>query len=227
MNFELINNSNHNVCITIENKTKVLPPLYRIPINITDSKQKFAVKCESGSRYHKGHYLLGIETVYSCENIKENDTLVITYEKTNPDRGVVYYERLFVWNNNKECRIESYDISQEKKIKSIFNKKRAFERVFWMPIFDIIFYYKLSVIVIGVSILLINLYDFKWAVAFFPAYYIFWVGLEFFTEKTADVIFKKAFKLDDDKTEFYRFFEKEYIEKYYSNPGSKSFANVK
>jgi hypothetical protein len=41
------------------------------------------------------------------------------------------------------------------------------------------------------------------------------------------VIFKKAFKLDDDKTEFYRFFEKEYIEKYYSNPGSKSFVNVK
>ena len=96
-----------------------------------------------------------------------------------------------------------------------------------MPIFNMIFYYKLSVIVIGVSILLINLYDFKWAVAFFPAYYIFWVGLGFFTEKTADVIFKKAFKLDDDKTEFYRFFEKEYIEKYYSNPGSKSFANVK
>ena len=119
MNFELINNSNHNVCITIENKTKVLPPLYRIPINITDSKQKFAVKCESGSRYHKGHYLLGIETVYSCENIKDNDTLVITYEKTNPDRSVVYYERLFVWNNNKECSIESYDISQEKKIKTI------------------------------------------------------------------------------------------------------------
>ena len=113
------------------------------------------------------------------------------------------------------------------QIKSIFNKKIVFERFFWMPIFNMIFYYKLSVIVIGVSILLINLYDFKWAVAFFPAYYIFWVGLEFFTEKTADVIFKKAFKLDDDKTEFYRFFEKEYIEKYYSNPGSKSFANVK
>lgn len=81
------------------------------------------MKCESGSRYHKGHYLLGIETVYSCENIKDNDTLVITYEKTNPDRSVVYYEWLFVWNNNKECSIESYDISQEKKIKSIFNKK--------------------------------------------------------------------------------------------------------
>ncbi|GEM_PF-3578494 len=46
MNFELINNSNQNVCVTIENKTKVLPPLYRIPINLTDSKQKFAVKCE-------------------------------------------------------------------------------------------------------------------------------------------------------------------------------------
>lgn len=25
MNFELINNSNQNVCVTIENKTKVLP----------------------------------------------------------------------------------------------------------------------------------------------------------------------------------------------------------
>ena len=75
--------------------------------------------------------------------------------------------------------------------------------------------------------MLINLHDFKWAVAFFPFYYIFWVGLEFFTEKTADVIFKKAFKVDNDKEEFYRFFEKEYIEKYYSNPGSKFFTNIK
>lgn len=62
---------------------------------------------------------------------------------------------------------------------------------------------------------------------FFLSIIIFWVGLEFFTEKTADVIFKKAFKVDNDKEEFYRFFEKEYIEKYYSNPGSKSFANIK
>ena len=84
-----------------------------------------------------------------------------------------------------------------------------------------IFYYKLSVIVIGVSILLINLYDFKWAVAFFLSIIFFGLDLNFLQKKTADVIFKKAFKVDNDKEEFYRFFEKEYIEKYYSNPGSK------
>ena len=68
--------------------------------------------------------------------LKDDDTLVITYEKTNPDRSVVYYERLFVWNNNKECSIESYDISQEKKIKkSILIKKGFFERCLWIPIF--------------------------------------------------------------------------------------------
>ncbi len=130
MNFELINNSNHNVCITIENKTKVLPPLYRIPINITDSKQKFAVKCESGSRYHKGHYLLGIETVYSCENIKDNDTLVITYEKRILI-GVLYIMNGYLYGIiTRSAALNHMIYHKKKKIKSIFNKKGVFERFF-------------------------------------------------------------------------------------------------
>ena len=62
---------------------------------------------------------------------------------------------------------------------------------------------------------------------FFLSLLLFRVGLEFFTEKTADVIFKKAFKVDNDKEEFYRLFEKEYIREILFKSGFKVFCEYK
>ena len=217
---EFLNNCSQYVNININGKTMIVPPNTLIPMeNIETPKLYFSIKCENSSRIYKGKYILNIETSYNLENLNEAITFTITREKTRVGSNV-YFERLFVFANGKECIAESYNIPDETTIKKVFSKKRIV-RFF---LFDPLEYLTgLVVLLTFVGVLLTCILGWKCAVVYFPIAYLILLFINLCSEKFINTVFKKGFGAENVKTEFYSFFENGFVEKYYSDPNSEPF----
>lgn len=220
MTVEFLNNCSQFVRVTVEGKRITIPPKHCVSIEgITKSNFTFTVQCETRSRFYKGKCVLNIETVYNCESINDDSTFVITREKSRIGSNV-YFERLLVSLNHEECNLESCDIPDEIMIKRLFNKRKLFRFFFVDPLEYLC---GLAVVLVIVGVILSYVFGWKCAVVYFPVSYLLLLTINWCIEKMCNVIFKKGFRMDDDKTEFYSFFENDFITNYYSNPNREPY----
>ena len=165
--------------------------------------------CSStGSAKIKAVYNLAVETEYAFSGVSDNDTFYITREKIDISPTAAY-DRLFVTPaSDGVTRVsENHRISEEKKMKRLFAKEERFDFVGS----SLIFSSTLIIILIGVGIRLTSLFGWKLAAVYFPLAILFVIGLNLLTDKLWGVINKKLLKTDDEKTEFYRYFENDFI----------------
>lgn len=214
MRIYLTNSCKYNIILIIDdNQHILLQPfetkkiIYNGSVNI-----KFVIKRDCESIKKSSMYHLVVETEYLLSDIPEEATFTITREKIQFSLNA-YYDRLFLLTPNAKYISETHKIISEDKIKKAFNKSRftdfAFESIILSP--------GLIAILILIGILLTLIWGWKFAIVYFPLALLFVGILNWLTKKFWDVIGKKAFKMDDDKTEFYKYFSNDFISKYYSN----------
>lgn len=220
MRVEFINNCSRHISLTVEEKNIIISPSHSICVEgLSSTKFSFAIKCKEKSRCHKGNYIISIESSYDCYNSKERPTLVITREQTRIDLNV-YFERLLVSSDTLESNLTSYTVPDEIAIKRLFNTNKLLR---FLLIDPLEYSTGFVVILIVVGVVLSYIYGWKCAVLYFPISYLLLLTINWFSEKFCNVVFKKVFKLDTDKTQFYSFFENDYIARYYADLGREPF----
>lgn len=116
--------------------------------------------------------------------------------------------------------MESNNVLGGQEIKKEFYKSRIRYRLFISP-FECLT--GLTILLIILGIILGGRFGWKLVAIYFPVAYLFLIALNWVIEKTNQFVFHKAFKMEDEKTEFNHFFENEFIMKYYSNSERTSF----
>lgn len=216
MNITFINSCNHSIALKIDDTVSVcLQPRETTSVTRQDAETMKLTACRTSESVKiKSVYHLVIETEYVFFNVSANDTFYITREKIqfSPNAS---YDRLFVQPSiaATEKISENHRISAEEQMKRIFAKEMRGDFIFDTFLFSS----TLIIFLTGIGIRLTSLFGWKVALVYFPLEILFVVALNLLIDKLWRGVSKKVFKVDDDKTEFYRYFENEFITDYYSN----------
>ena len=226
MTIHFNNKSSHTAVLTVDDDEQMfLRPFETATVVRKDSDViKTVVKCNGESAVSKEKfnsksivkttvYHLEIETEYFFSGISEGEIFTISHERIRFSRNAAY-NRLFLFATNASYHSEAHKVISEKKIKKAFNKPRLMD----IFIFDLLFASPgLSVVLLVVGISLTFIWGKRLAFVYFPIAYLFLVSFNWLIGRLVEVVFKRAFKVDDEKKEFYSYFGNEFIKNYYSN----------
>lgn len=171
------------------------------------------VKLDRKSEAMKGkeYYQLIIETEYVFADISENAVFHITRERT-PFALTASYDRLFVHLSDGMCVKETHRIVGEEKIKKMFSKHRGqdafLDAVMSSP--------GLVAGTILIPIFLALFLGWKTGLIAFVVLLAFWVSTNVFGDLFVNGFLNKVLGTPNEKKEFYRYFESEFICQYYS-----------
>ncbi len=214
MRVEFFNSCSKDVSLIIGEQNIIIPSRHSISIkNESNANLNFTVRCNESSRFHKGKYIISTEAKYNVKTTDESAVFVITREQTRINLNV-YFERLLVSTDNLECDLTSYSVPDEMAIKHVFNTKNTLRFLLIDP-FE--YLTGLLIILLITGIVLSSILGWKLAVVYFPIAYLLLLTINWLSEKICNIVFKRRFKMDTEKTEFYSFFENDYITKYYSD----------
>ena len=220
MTVRFINNCSQLVNVTIGGERIFIAPNHSVSIETAmEPSLKFIVRCENKCRFYKGKYILNIETTYNCIELNDGVTFVITREKTRISSNV-YFERLFVSSDNAKCCVEFYKISDEALIKRLFCRKKMLRFLLVEPLEHLT---GLVVVLIILGATLSYVFSWKLATVFFIIAYFSLLMINWLSEKICKTVFKKKFGMNDEKTEFFSFFQNKFITKYYLDPKREPF----
>lgn len=208
------NHCRHIVILIIDDGEPVfLQPFETKPIARNDSDViKILAKRDCESIKKSSMYHLVIETEYLFSVVSEGAAFTINREKIRFSL-MAYYDRLFLWTTNVKYVSETYKILAEDKIKKTFDKSQLFEFIF-----DAVMASPgLIIVLLLVGISLTFIWGWRIAVVYFPLAFLFIGALNWLTDKLWNLIGEKAFKMEDEKMEFYRYFENDFIKNYYSD----------
>lgn len=172
--------------------------------------------CESikkSSMYH-----LVIETEYLFSDVSDGATFMVTREKIQFSLKASY-DRLFLCATNANYLSETHKILTEDKIKKAFNRSLIIDFIFDTVILSP----KLIIVLLLAGISLTFIWGWRIAVLYFPLAFLFIGALNWLIDKFWRVIGKRAFKIEDEKTEFYKCFENDFIKNYYSDMNRTPF----
>lgn len=191
-----------------------IQPHSMVTIKCEKNDSHICIKRNILSFKKKNKYTLVLETQYKVTNIHDNDIFRITREKVCVE-GNVYYDKLFLNSETARCIMEINNVLGGQEIKKKFQKSRIRYKLFISP-FECLTEFAVLLIILGI----ILGYKFGWklVVIYFPIAYLFLIAVDWILERINQFIFHKAFNVEDEKTEFYHFFENEFIMRYYSNP---------
>ena len=214
------NRCRHIIILNVDDGELVLlQPFETKSITRNDSDViKVLLKRDCESTKKSSIYHLVIETQYLFSNTFNGATFTITREKIRFSLNASY-DRLFLCATNANYLSETHKILAEDKIKKAFAKSRRFEFVF-----DAVMASPVLVIVLllaGISLTFI--WGWRIAIVYFPLAFLFIGALNWMIEKFWRVIGKKTFKIDDEKTEFYKYFESDFIKNYYADVNRTPF----
>lgn len=214
------NRCRHIVILNIDDgKPVFLQPFETKPITRNDSNViKISAKRDCESTKKSSIYHLVIETEYLFSGVCDRATFTINREKIRFSLSASY-DRLFIWTTIANCISETHRIVAEEKIKKVFNKSRLGEFIFD----SIMTSFRLIIILIFVGISLTFIWGWSIAVVYFPLAFLFIGALNWLIDKFWRTIGKKAFKMEDEKTEFYNYFENDFIYNYYSDVSRTPF----
>lgn len=222
MNIRLINLCNDIIIVnTYLSQPVTINPNQTVYVAVPDIQPiTISIKCNKGSYVSRGKYTLSVETTYTLGNVSENETFEITNEKIRIAPEQVYYERAFLYATNALCLSEDYVITDSEKMKKAFNKARLKHFLLITPIEDCT---GLTVILFILGIFLTYKMGWLFATVYFPCAYIFLLLIVLFADNLFNLILKRTFKQDTEKTEFYKYFDNGFIKSYYSNPKRTPF----
>lgn len=179
---------------------------------------KILAKCDCESAKKSSIYHLVIETEYLFSGVSDGATVAITREKIRFSLRASY-SRLFLRATNTNCLSETHRVVAEDKIKKMFNKSLRNDFIFDSLMASL----KLILVLLLVGISLTSIWGWRIAVIYFPLAALFVCTLNWLNNKLCRRIEKKAFKIEDEKTEFYNFFENDFIKNYYSDMNRTPF----
>lgn len=214
MQITFYNECDYVVHLYIESKDIIIiQPHDKAVMKTIKSGIKVCIKRNIISYKKKNKYNLVLEVQYQLINVHDNDIFRITHRKDKIE-GNVYYDRLFLNSDNAICAKEVYSVLGAEEIKKKFNKAKKKYRFLISPFENLT---GLTILLIMFGIILGSKLGGKFMIFYFPAIYLFLIFVDWILERTSQFIFGKIFKLRDYKTEFYSFFESEYISNYYKN----------
>lgn len=169
---------------------------------------------DAESNRKKGDYTLVLATEYRFSNIKENEAFHISGEKIRAGLNV-YYERLLLTGETARCEEQTHRVAGERKIKKRYQRARLWD-MFLIDPFLCAPGVALAAVVGG--IVLLHFFGWKPALILVLAVYVLLLAISWSCEHIVGVFFQKAFHQKSGKKEFYRYFEKEFIEKTVNEP---------
>lgn len=214
------NRCRHIIILNIDNgKPVFLQPFETKPIARNDSDViKVLAKRDCESTKKSSMYHLVIETEYLFSGVSDGAAFTITREKIRFSLKASY-DRLFLWATNANYLSETHKILAEDKIKKAFDKSRLVDFIFDTVILSP----KLIIVFLLAGISLTFIWGWRIAVVYFPLAFLFIGALNWIIDKFWRVIGKKAFKMEDEKTEFYKYFGNDFIKSYYSDMNRTPF----
>ena len=214
MQITFYNDCDYVVNLSVECESIIImQPRDKAVVNCEKNDIHVCVKRNSVSYKKKNKYTLVLETQYQFVNVHNNDLFRITYGKERIE-GNVYYDRLFLDSDNAMCTMELHNVLGDEEIKKKYNKSQKRYRLFISPFENLT---GLVILLTILGIILGNKLGGIFLIIYVPVAYIFLLFIDWFMEKIIQLIFGKISKLKDEKTEFYEFFENEYIINFYSN----------
>lgn len=213
MQITFYNECKYIVHLSIESQDIIqIQPHGMVVVNCEKNDSVICINRNILSFKEKNKYILVLATKYKVTNIQDNDIFRITHEKVHIGLNV-YYDKLFLNSETTRCTMEGNNVLGEDEIKKKFHKSRIKSRLsasfFEAPASTIFF------IILGIILGC----EFGWnlAVIYFPAVCLWLIAFDVVIEKIIQLIFHKAFNMEDEKTEFYKFCKNEFITKYYSD----------
>ncbi len=220
MNIYFTNNCSNFIILNIDDGEPVfLQPFEKklITRNDLDSIKILAKRnCESTKK--SAIYHLVIETEYVFSDVSDNTTFIITREKIQFSLNASY-DRLFLQSSNAKIISEKHKILAEDKIKKTFKKSRFGEFVFDTLMFSPALL--VALILAGISLTFI--WGWIITIIYFPLAFLFVGILNWLIDKLCIAIGKKVLKTEDENIEFYKYFENDFINNYYSNANRTPF----
>lgn len=214
MNITFSNDCEYVVHLSMESGDRnKIQPHSRVVVNCENNESFICIKRNVLSFKKKNKYTLVLETQYKITNIHDNDTFRITHEKVCVE-GNVYYDNLLLNSETAICTMTANTVLGEEEIKKKFHKSQIRYNLFISPLECLT---GLTILLIILGIALGCKFGGKLLTIYCPVAYLFLIALNWVIEKINQFIFYKAFKMEDEKTEFYHFFEHEFIMKYYSD----------
>lgn len=224
MEFSFINNYRDVILININNDGFVsIQPHSKLTVSCAQSSGISVLIKPCGESYVQKRpkaYILKLESSYLFSNVSDGEVFIINREKTKINYNV-YYDRLFVNPANAIIGHHKNTVMQEDELKSSYRKSRLIDMLIFEPLLDhVILFSELT----AVGILLSIIGGWKVALIYFPLLYIFLFLLNLISDKLVTAFFKNGFGIDDEKSEFYAYFDSGFIENYYRNPQREAYS---
>lgn len=214
MEMELFNNGYYTAEVCIDSGEYVkIPPFSHISLQCMDGCEfDISVRRDTISHKKKYMYVLEIETRYKITNYSGGVINIICEQ--DKIRHNIYYERMYLYSDNAEFVPRAFDVYGKKEIVSAFNKSRLYDFFVFEPLMHLFGITGIFIIVLGIYLS----YTFSLRVSFlyFFTLYCLEIGMQLFVDYVWNRISKNVFKVDDEKTEFYNYFDKDFIYKYYA-----------
>ena len=218
MSISFINRSMNTVNIYIDGVPCVrLGPKLSCQVNINaDSAHRVMLKTENESHKDwKGFYKLNLTTEFYLSNISECCECYISQLKIETDINVSLLKPELS-ANTADCVMVGCKVTDARDIMKKYNRSRYADVFFFDPLFSS-FGEVFVAVLIGIAVF----YFFGWKVGlgYTLAAYGFLVVLNFLIDKSTNAVFNKLFKTKtgDDKKDFSKFLNEDYLFTYLSD----------
>jgi len=224
MTIHFSNRSGHIVILCVDDREpQILQPFSTISMVRNDSDSvKVSVRRDSESYVSKkafwsAMYHLTLETEYIISGISEGEVFNITREKIQFSLNS-FYDRLFLFSQNTLYYSETHKVVSEDRMKKAFNRYWRREQFYFEPFGPFHFITFPVFLIVGAFFTFV----FGWiaAVVYFPTIYLTLLMIK----KVWDWVFKKGFNMDNEKKEFYSYFNNESILRYYADVNRTPFS---
>lgn len=214
MRITFINNSAEPIHIYYnnENLIRLLPQESQFVELVPMLNYKISIE-SNNSNYKNGFYYLNIRTEINIVTIPEDCVFTITLAKVDTGTNIYLITPKISTNQNCDLKMKFSVLNKEDIKKHAVKTKRR--QIFFTDIFEYAQGELLLAILIGVAIF----YFLGWKIGLIYLFFAYWILViwNYLTNKSVNFIFKKAFKMDDEKSQLIKFLNDEFLLEYLGN----------
>lgn len=215
MKIGFLNTSTHKINISVDDGEYItlLPNENTNFETQSKSAHKVSVKSATPSHYQRGFYYFNVITDYQIFESDEDVQFKIRCDNYST-YSFINLIRAKMCAQGNECLFNAFTIENKEEMEKVFKGKRTKE--FFFPDFlENIDIYALLVL-IGIAIFYFS--GWKSGLIYSAVAYILLIFGTFLLNKIWFAIFKRAFRATDDKTDFKKFTDGNYLMQWFSDP---------
>ena len=219
MKFTFLNISNQKIIISVDGGEHItLLPNENTSIEAqSKSAHKVSIKSATPSHYQRGLYYLNIITDYQVFESDESVQFKISCDNYST-YSCINLIRAKMCIQEYECIFNAFTVENKAEIEKTF-KKNERKALFFPDFFENIDIYAL-LILIGIAIFYFS--GWKAGLIYSVVAYILLVLGTHLLNKIWSAVFKRAFRATDDKTDFKKFTDDNYLMQWFSDPQNTS-----